>query len=270
MSKSDFLLKNGPVTVKYLPKIKADDATWGANYSERTKLISRYFKSEYEKLRAATEIPVYFREQLIYNYIYKGPVLEWYMRIKTKMENNYALFHELLPEKGRILDIGCGYGFMSYMLHFLAPEREILGLDYDEDKIITAQHGYLKGAQLNFECVDVTQYQFDNYDAFLISDVLHYLTPEQQEQVLAECINKLNPGGIIVVRDGDLDLEKKHERTKLTEFFSTKVVGFNKTQNKLTFFSSSRMREIVAKYGATMEQIDNTKYLSNVIFIIKK
>lgn len=270
MSKSDFLLKNGPVTVKYLPRIKADDDSWGTNYSERTKLISRYFKSEYETLRAATEIPVYFREQLIYNYIYKGPVLEWYMRIKTQMEKNYALFHELLPLKGRILDIGCGYGFMSYMLHFLSPEREILGLDYDEDKIATAQHGYLKGAQLNFECVDITKYQFDHYDSFVISDVLHYLTPEQQEQVLAECIRKLNPGGIIVVRDGDLDMEKKHERTKLTEFFSTKVVGFNKTQNKLTFFSSARMREIVAKYGATMEQIDNTKYLSNVIFIIRK
>lgn len=270
MSKSDFLLKNGPVTVKYLPRIKASDETWGANYSERTKLISRYFKREYETLRAATEIPVYFREQLIYNFIYKGPVLEWYMRIKTQMEKNYALFHELLPQKGRILDIGCGYGFMSYMLHFLSPEREILGLDYDEDKIVTAQHGYLKGAQLNFECVDITQYQFSNYDAFLISDVLHYLTPEQQEQVLAECINKLNPGGMIVVRDGNLDLEKKHERTRLTEFFSTKVLGFNKTQNKLTFFSSARMNEIVVKYGATMEQIDNTKYLSNIIFIIRK
>ncbi|SFE14629.1 1-acyl-sn-glycerol-3-phosphate acyltransferases [Chitinophaga sp. CF118] len=270
MSKSDFLLKNGPVTVKYLPRIKVGDAAWGANYSERTKLVSRYFRSEYEVLRAATEVPVYFREQLMYNYIYKGPVLEWYMRIKTKMENNYALFHELLPEKGRILDIGCGYGFMSYMLHFLSPARQIKGLDYDEDKIITAQHGYQKGAQLDFECVDITKHRFDKYDAFLISDVLHYLEPVQQEHVLAECIRQLNPGGVIVVRDGDLDLEKRHERTRLTEFFSTKVIGFNKTQNRLTFFSSARMKEIVTQYGATMEQIDNKRYLSNVIFIIKK
>lgn len=270
MSKNDFLLKDGPVTVKYLPRIKAGDEHWGENYSARTKQISKYFKAEYETLRQEIEIPVYYKEQLKYNYIYKGPVLEWYMRIKTGMEKYYALFHELLPKQGRILDIGCGYGFMSYMLHFLSEERELLGLDYDEEKIVTAQHGYLKGAQLNFECVDITKYKFDNYDAFVISDVLHYLEPAQQEQVLAECINKLNPGGIIVVRDGDLDLEKRHKKTLLTEFFSTKVIGFNKTQNRLTYLSSARMQEIVQRYGATMEQIDNNKYLSNVIFIIKK
>ena len=81
------------------------------------------------------ETPAYYREQLIYQYIYKGPVLEWYMRIKTKMERNYEDFHRMLPEKGDIMDIGCGYGFMSYMLHFVAPGRNMLGVDYDADKI---------------------------------------------------------------------------------------------------------------------------------------
>ncbi|SEW22986.1 1-acyl-sn-glycerol-3-phosphate acyltransferases [Chitinophaga sp. YR573] len=270
MEKNDFLLKDGTITVKYLPRIKVNDSSWGDNYSSRTKQISRYFKEEYEVLRAATETPAYFRQQLIYQYIYKGPVLEWYMRIKTKMENNYELFHQLLPENGRILDIGCGYGFLSYMLQFMSPNRQIMGVDYDEDKISTAQHNYIKSERLNFAYADITNYTFDNYDAFVISDVLHYLPSDDQEKVLAECINHLNPGGVIVVRDGDLNLEKRHERTRLTEFFSTKLIGFNKTQNELSFFSSTRMREIVTRYGATMEQIDNTKYTSNVIFIIKK
>jgi 2-polyprenyl-3-methyl-5-hydroxy-6-metoxy-1,4-benzoquinol methylase len=270
MEKNDFLLKDGTITVKYLPRIKVSDITWGDNYSSRTKQISRYFKEDYELLRTAAETPAYFRQQLIYQYIYKGPVLEWYMRIKTKMENNYELFHQLLPEKGHILDIGCGYGFLSYMLQFMSPNRQIMGIDYDEDKISTAQHNYVKSERLNFAYADITNYTFDNYDAFVISDVLHYLPSDDQEKVLAECISHLNPGGVIIVRDGDLNLEKRHERTRLTEFFSTKLIGFNKTKNELSFFSSTRMREIVTRYGATMEQIDNTKYTSNVIFIIKK
>lgn len=271
MSKNDFLLKDGTITVKYLPRIKAGDSNWGDGYAARTKQISRYFKTEYEKVRQETETPIYFREQLIYNYIYKGPVLEWYMRIKTKLEGNYALFDQLLPRKGRILDIGCGYGFMSYMLHWLSEDRIVKGLDYDEDKIITAQHCYLRNEHVSFEHADITNYTFEPCDAYVISDVLHYLQPAEQEKVLSACISQLNENGVIIVRDGDADLEKRHEGTKLTEFFSTKLIGFNKTKDKpLSFFSSSRIREIVAANGAVMEQIDNTKYTSNVIFIIKK
>jgi hypothetical protein len=102
-------------------------------------------------------------------------------------------------------------------------------------------------------------------------DVLHYLQPEEQEKVLSACISQLGPDGVIIVRDGDSDLKERHEGTKLTELFSTKLIGFNKTKDKpLSFFSSSRIREIVSANGAVMEQIDNTKYTSNVIFIIKK
>lgn len=270
MSKGDFLLKNGTITAKYLPRITQQQTEWGQGYSERTKKISRYFKQQYEALRSETETPHYFREQLIYNYIYKGPVLEWYMRIKTRMENNYALFHGLVPQRGRILDIGCGYGFMTYMLHFLSPERTITGVDYDEDKIATARHSYQKNDQLEFVHADVVSYAFGEHDAFIISDVLHYLQPEEQEQLLMRCWEQLEPGGVIIVRDGDADLGKRHEGTRLTEFFSTRLLGFNKTKQELSFFSAGRLRQIADKMGASIEQIDNTKYTSNVIFVIKR
>ncbi|HEU4555889.1 MAG TPA: 1-acyl-sn-glycerol-3-phosphate acyltransferase [Chitinophaga sp.] len=270
MSKSDFLLKNGVLTAQYLPRITPQDKTWGEGYAARTKQISRYFKQQYEQLRHSIETPAYFREQLVYNYIYKGPVLEWYMRIKTRMENNYALFHHLVPEKGCVLDIGCGYGFMSYMLHFLSPARAITGVDYDEDKITTANHCYLKNDKVNFVHADVTNYTFDRHDAFIISDVLHYLQPQEQEQLLRRCLQQLEPGGVIIVRDGDADMGKRHEGTRLTEFFSTRLLGFNKTKQQLSFFSGQRLKQLIEQMGASLEQIDNTKYTSNVIFVIKQ
>lgn len=271
MSKGDFLLKDGTVSVKYLPRIKQADKSWGDNYSARTKSISRYFREQYEMLRAETEVPEYFREQLKYNYIYKGPVLEWYMRIKTKMENNYQLFHELLPKEGRILDIGCGYGFMDYMLTWTSPGRMITGIDYDEDKIATAAWCYNKPAQLQFIHGDISTATLEPYDAFILSDVLHYLPAEEQELLLQQCIERLAPDGVIVIRDGDSDMTKRHEGTRFTEFMSTKVIGFNKTkEQQLSFFSAAHVRSLVNKYGAVAEEIDNTRYTSNVIFVIKK
>ncbi len=271
MTKGDFLLKDGVITVKYLPRIKADDCDWGGGYLERTKNISRYFRREYEYLRRETETPAYFREMLYYNYVYKGPVLEWYMRIKTRMEKNYEEFHRLIPTHGRILDIGCGYGFMSYMLHFLSEGRQITGIDHDEEKIATANHAYLKNDRLNFICGDIINYTFDQHDAFIISDVLHYLQPDEQEVLLKKCIANLSDDGVLIVRDGDADLKDRQKGTALTEFFSTKAIGFNKTSSKpLSFLSSARLRGIVAANGASVLQIDNTRYTSNIIFVIKK
>ncbi|MEC5146740.1 1-acyl-sn-glycerol-3-phosphate acyltransferase [Chitinophaga sp. 212800010-3] len=270
MTKGDFLLKDGTVTVKYLPRISQDDLSWGDNYSARTKTVSRYFKQQYELLRDEIEVPAYFREQLKYNFIYKGPVLEWYMRVKTKMENNYLLFHNLLPKEGRILDIGCGYGFMDYMLAWTAPGREITGIDYDEDKITTAARCFKKPEQLQFIHGDIAATPFEQYDAFILSDVLHYLSADEQETLLQQCIARLTTDGMIIIRDGDSDKQKRHEGTKFTEFMSTKVIGFNKTKQQLSFFSASHVRNLVSKYGAVAEEIDNTRYTSNVIFVIKK
>ena len=271
MTKGDFLLKDGLITVKYLPRIRANDSTWGEGYAERTKNISRYFRNEYEQLRSESETPSFFREQLYYNYLYKGPVLEWYQRIKIRLEKNYAQFHALLPMQGRILDIGCGYGFMPYMLHFLSKDRIITGIDHDEEKIATANHAYLKTDALNFICADIVNHPFEAYDAFIISDVLHYLQPDEQETLIKKCINNLADGGVLIVRDGDADLKNRQKGTALTEFFSTKFIGFNKTSDKpLSFLSSTHLRAIVAANGASIEQIDNTKYTSNIIFVIKK
>jgi len=270
MTKSDFLLKDGTITVKFLPRIDPDDDRFGDGYADRAKKIGRYFREELNKLKTSTEQCRYFREQLIYNYIYKGPVLEWYLRIKLKLENNYQLFHELLPVSGKLLDMGCGYGFLSYMLHFTSTERDITGIDYDADKIDTANHCFSKNEKINFIYADVTTFNFGKYDGIVLSDVLHYLQPGQQKMIIEKCIDRLNPGGIIMIREGNRDLRERHTGTKLTEFFSTTFFGFNKTtRHGLSFVSGDSIREIAREKNMKCEEIDNTKFTSNIIFVVK-
>ncbi len=270
LTKQDTMLKDGRLTVKYLPRIKPGDVTYGDGYAERAKLIGRYFRNEFDTLRKEIEKPAYFREKLIYNYLYKGPVLEWYMRIKTKMEKNYQFFHEIVPQQGKILDIGCGYGFMSYMLAFAAEERKITGIDYDEDKIATANHCFSRTQNINFVHTDVMGFDFDRYDAIILADVLHYLQPEEQKQVMEKCIANLNAGGIVIVRDGDKEKAEKHKRTKLTETFSTKILMFNKTKDSgLSFLSGNLIRSIAAEHKMSCTEMADSKVTSNTIFILK-
>jgi 1-acyl-sn-glycerol-3-phosphate acyltransferase len=271
LTKKDLLLKNSPTTIKYLPRIRFGDKSFGNGYAEQAKLVGRYMRQEYEQLRTEVEKPAYFREQLIYNYLYKGPVLEWYMRIKTRLENNYELFDGLAPRQGNILDIGCGYGFMDYMLHFVSPARVITGIDYDEEKIETANHCYLRTDSIQFRAADAMEFQFQNYDAIILADMLHYLQPEQQKALIEKCFRHTTDSGIIIIRDGNKDLEERHKGTKLTELFSTKIIGFNKTSGQaLSFLSGNFVRELADVNGFDCREIDNTKFTSNVVFVLTK
>ncbi|HEX5025959.1 MAG TPA: 1-acyl-sn-glycerol-3-phosphate acyltransferase [Agriterribacter sp.] len=270
MTKKDMLVKDGKITVQFLPRISPANTLYGSNYTERAKLVGKYFRVEYEKLRAGVETPSWFREQLFYNYIYKGPVLEWYMRVKVKLEKDYHAFHQLLPLRGKLLDIGCGYGFMSYMLHFAAPERNITGIDYDAEKTVVANHCFSKNEKINFIHSDILNFAFEKYDGIILADMLHYLTAAQQKDIIQRCIGSLNTGGVLIIRDGDKDLKGKHNGTKLTEFFSTRLFGFNKTTGSgLSFLSGTMVHEIATAQQMTFRRIDKTRFTSNVIFVIQ-
>src|SRR5690606_22902481 len=117
-----------------------------------------------QSLSREIETPAYYKDRLISTFKYKGPVLEWYLRIKLKLEDNYAPFEKLIPQQATILDLGCGYGFLSYMLHFMSDKRRITGVDYDAEKIETANHGYSKSTELTFVCADITTFSIDPVD----------------------------------------------------------------------------------------------------------
>jgi 1-acyl-sn-glycerol-3-phosphate acyltransferase len=264
----NFLLKPGRITVKYLPRISADDRSFGDNYTDKTKNISRYFKAEYAKMREEIETVDYYFNRLSKNYIYKGPLVEWYMRVKVKMEDNYRLFESLLPKKGTITDVGCGYGFLPYMLSFMSEDRVVIGTDYDEEKIAVAANCFSRTKNISFFAADATQCELPKSDAFVMSDILHYLPAVEQEKLIVKCIKSLNPGGMILIRDADSSMSKRHWGTRYTEFISTNV-GFNKTKNKLEFVPSTFIIDVVKKQGLNIQKIDNTKLTSNVIYVIK-
>jgi 1-acyl-sn-glycerol-3-phosphate acyltransferase len=267
--KGDYMVKKGSLTMKYLPRISKDDKTFGEDYVTRAKAITKYFKAEHEKLRAEIEQPIYFRERLNMNYIYKGPVLEWYIKYKIKLEKYYEHYHRLISPTASILDIGCGYGQMSYMLHFLGRDRVITGIDHDEEKIDIANNCYSKKDNINFERHNVVEYNVTPHDVFIINDVLHYLTFEEQETLITKCINNLNPNGILLIKDADKKDEKGQKLTWLTEFFSTNF-GFNiMPHDRLYFTSGDDLKKIAEKNNMSFSIVQDAQYSSNTIFAIK-
>ena len=297
MTKGDWMLKDGQLNVSIYPRIPpgipATDhmlkvpvapgrysdtvgrayvpgRSLGATYSERAKGFGRWYRQELDRVKEQRETPTYFREQLIRCYTFKGPVLEWYCRIKIGLERNYETFHRLLPRTGHIYDLGCGYGFAAYMLHWSASSRGITGVDYDAEKIAVAQSLHLRDANIQFESADLRSYPLEPAKAILITDVLHYLLPEEQDALLTRCVAALQPGGMLVIRDGVVEMSKRQKGTALTELFSTRIFGFNRTTNALHFISKRGLEKFAAANNLSLEIVDEARFTSNLIFVLRK
>lgn len=269
LKKSELFLKRGSITTKFLPKILLSEGKYGSNLKEHTKGVQEYFRKEYASVREEYETPEYFADYIRKNYLYKGPVLEWYTKIKLKLEDNYNVFNNLIPRKCTITDLGCGYGYLDYMLNMVSEDRKITAIDYDEQKIMVAANCAIKNDDVEFIAADITEYDIKESDVIILKDVLHYLPSEFQNQLIDKCINKLTMNGMLIIRDGDSELEKGHKNTKLTEFFSTNF-GFNKANYKLEFISESKIREIAKKHKLNFEEVGQAKHTSNKLFVLRK
>ena len=89
--KQPFYIKKGEIIAKVIPNSIDSELSSNTTYQEKTKYYRKLFLHEYDTLKEQYNRATnnYYKKLLINNYIYKGPVLEWYMRIKCKMDGYY-------------------------------------------------------------------------------------------------------------------------------------------------------------------------------------
>ena len=269
LKKSEFFLKRGFLEIKILPRIDLSKKEFGETVKEQAKGIREYFIKEYDIVKKDLETPDYFYDYIIKNFVYKGPVLEWYTKIKVQLEDKYKFFNDIIPEKAVITDLGCGYGYLDFMLSLNSDKREITAVDYDADKIEIAKNCAISNERIRFVAGDINEIDFYPSDVFILNDVLHYMPETLQVQTIEKCIGQLNDGGMMIIRDADKSLCKRHLGTRMTEFFSTNF-GFNKTKFRLEFVSRTMIIDIASRHKLTLDIVDQTKRTSNLIYLLKK
>jgi len=267
-----FHIKSGLIAANIMKRIPAADNSFGNTYQDKSKNYRRWFTEEYAKINdtySRANNP-YFREALIKNYIYKGPVLEWYMRTKCRIDGYYDLWDRLIPRNASIVDVGCGYGQLCFMLGTLAPERKVLGIDYDSDKIELAKHSFLCKNSISFENADMRELVLPNADAYIFNDSLHYVDIEKQFSILSQAAARLNENGMILVRDGDASDSRKHTIIEHTEKWSTKIIKFNKTTANLSFTDSTKMKEFARTNNLNLQIRKCDKESSETLYVFRK
>jgi len=109
----------------------------------------------------------------------------------------YLKMEKMLPKKGVIVDLGCGYGIFTNFIAASGPERRVIAMEFNKDKIRIANKGF---PNVSYTTKDITQAKIPQADAIILMHVLHHLNSySQQEEVLKECVKKLKKGGILLI-----------------------------------------------------------------------
>ncbi len=265
--KNDIMINPGYFYMKYLPVI---DPTEFGSYQEITKCAQSQMRLNLQQGLIEQTSTQFWKQAILRNYLLKGPVLEWYVRIKYKLEaSNFIYYNQLIGSRSRIYDLGAGLGYLDFLLHYANIERQITAIDADEEKILTAANGIYDVRRLNFVCQDILKYNYEAADVFIINDVLHYLPKLEQEQLLSKLVDLLNPNGIIILRDGVAGIAST-KNTKRSEVWSTKIIGFNKVANQMEFLSKEELFVFAKKHSLILEDQSHSKVTSNHLFVFRK
>ncbi len=104
----------------------------------------------------------------------------------------------LLPDEGRILDVGCGFGLFAAYFGQTHPRRAIVGIDPDARRIAMAERvaRSLSLGRHRFIAGDVRDAPIEGpFDAVYVLDVMHHIPRGAQRGVLARCTISSCPAG---------------------------------------------------------------------------
>jgi len=106
----------------------------------------------------------------------------------------------LIPARARLLDVGCGQGLVTALLLAAGVDACVSGIERVPREIERARAA-APGAE--FIEGDLRSVPFPPADVVLMIDVLHYLDPAEQSDVLRRARDALAGGGLLLLRVAD-------------------------------------------------------------------
>jgi 2-polyprenyl-3-methyl-5-hydroxy-6-metoxy-1,4-benzoquinol methylase len=191
----------------------------------------------------------------------------------------------LIPDKARVIDLGCGQGVLLALLAAaqdpqynagwpagLPPlPRDIVshGFDLRVDAIEAARIALGHSAQVAVS--DVRDARLWPCDVVTILDVLHYLDYDAQERLLERVHAALVPGGRLLLRAGDTSAPWRFRLTLLGDWLITLARGT--LQWRFYCRSGAEWHDLLRKVGfqsMQMQPMDAGTPFSNVLLVGRK
>lgn len=126
-----------------------------------------------------------------------------------------TLMASLLPfpkkEYLRVLDLGCGTGETSISLLKEYPLARVTGIDSSPDMLDVARKKVKHTTwRIDFLCQDIRAFRLDGeFDVIVSGFSLHFLAPDEKEEILRKCLALLKDGGMFIDSEAVLSPSEK-------------------------------------------------------------
>ena len=150
-----------------------------------------------------------------------------------------------LPERGRVLDLGCGFGLFALAFGTGRPGRSILGIDLNGARIEKARAAATRlGAEnVRFALGDAREAPLDQgFDAVYLLDIVHHVPRAAVEALFAAVRRALPPDGILIVKDVD-------SRPAYKRLFTWVLDKAMDPRTPVHYWSASDLRALLTRHG---------------------
>jgi SAM-dependent methyltransferase len=130
-----------------------------------------------------------------------GPEPYWFAWGKLRFDPMFPRLRELVGGARRLLDLGCGYGVPAVWLLAQQASLQVTAIESDPDRARVAEWAMgERGSVIPMSLWELPR-SLGGYDRVLLIDVLHYLPDATVGELLTRVRAKLEPGGLLLVRD---------------------------------------------------------------------
>lgn len=151
---------------------------------------------------------------------------------------------QLIPNRGVLLDFGCGFGLLGYLMHSIAPRRLVIAFDPAKEKVGVANEILPWALAIN-SIRDVSP----PIHIVAIIDVLYLLPPKKRLKTLKDVYKILARRGTVLVSF----VPKKNSWRYLLAWWQEwlMVMGVNKTHHSgaIDFETEAWMKDALRKTG---------------------
>lgn len=195
-----------------------------------------------------------------------------YVASKLRTDPLYsALAGELADSPLPLLDLGCGLGLLAFFLRDAGVKIPIIGLDYDDRKIESANRAMVAG--------DFTDISFIHFDArkglpehlgnVSILDILQFFTKDEQTDLLNQAAQRVAPGGKLVIRSGLRDASARFKITVAGDFLAKATFWMKAAP---THYPAARdLEQILCPYGEVLLQpLWGKTPFNNYLIVLKR
>lgn len=185
----------------------------------------------------------------------------------------FGRISEFVPARGRILDLGCGFGVLSFLLSASLPSRQIIAVDCRAERLrssarVAEENGF---ESLSFVQGDILSLPYPGpADCILLVDVLYQLPFEEKIAVIRKCYETLANDGVLLVKETDAGPGWKALFCYLQEIIFARLIKLNR--ERVEPLTCAAWMKLLAEEGLSVgiRRIDKGYPYPHVLFVCRK